>query len=60
MFAAVHGCVCVRVRRVGGCLCGMEGCKNGGMDDTNRAEWWEAGVMALLPLPGWMQYLTAD
>lgn len=45
---------------VGGCLCGMEGCKNGGMDDTNRAEWWEAGVRALLPLPGWMQYLTAD
>lgn len=53
-------CVCVCVWRVGGCLCGMEGCKNGGMDDTNRAEWWEAGVRALLLLPGWMQYLTAD
>lgn len=50
----------VCVLRVGGCLCGMEGCKNGGMDDTNRAKWWEAGVRALLPLPGWMQYLTAD
>ena len=48
------------VWQVGGCLCGMEGCKNGRMDDTSRAEWWEAGVRALLLLPGWMQYLTAD
>lgn len=52
-------CLCV-FERVGGCLCGMEGCRNGAMDDTNRAVWWEAGVRALLPLPGWMQYLTAD
>lgn len=44
----------------GGCLCRMEGCKNGELDDTNRAEPWEAGVRALLPPPGWMQYLTAD
>lgn len=30
----------------------------GGMRGTNRAEWWEAGVRASLPLPGWMRYLT--
>lgn len=32
----------------------------GGMRGTNRAEWWEAGVRASLPLPGWMHYLTAE
>lgn len=49
-------CVCVCSWWVGVCV----EWKNGGNDDTNRAEWWEAGVRALLLLAGWMQYLTAD
>lgn len=48
--------VCMRSWWVGVCV----EWKNGGNDDTNRAEWWEAGVRARLLLAGWMQYLTAD
>lgn len=63
VWASVCGgaCVCMCV-----CVCLKGGWvfvwnwKNGGMDDTSRAEWWEAGVRAPLLPPGWMQNLTAD